>query len=336
VINRYPERPFRQAATRALQNADQAANSGSVRRPHVRLRFTLQVQSIQATHRRTLIAGGSAMAYQALATGPVSFLDPNSSQQQIPLSTIYFDSDGPHTTWPKYQPSSADTKKLVDDLLATLYAQGLLVPGTQTAPTPSLTITAAQAGTTGNVIQVNISNVAAAANTMTVAVSATEVYPGLTTDTIAAALGTSASAANGLIYLQSNNNQPPGAFAGKISAAPDLNCAVPEAADSTKTAFVVAATDSADPTDAINIAVNVAPDPSPAATFTLTASWMKSQDNVTLAMLTTAATNPFSLLVNFSGPADGPLPAPGIITLQGGSNAASSPAVPASVNVLSS
>lgn len=276
------------------------------------------------------------MAYQALGTGPVSFLDANSKQQEIPLSTLYFDSNGPHTTWPSYATSPAPTQKLIDALLQQLSAQGLLTPGTQVTPTPALTITATEPGTTGNVIQVTISNVSATANTMTVAVSATEVYPGLTTATIGDALGTSAAAANGLVYLQSNNGQPPAAFTGNISAPPDLNCAVPEAADSTKTAFVLAAADSADSADAVNISINVAPDPTPATTFTLTASWKKTQNDVTLPMLTTAATNPFGLLVNFTGPTDGPLPAPGTVTLQGGANASSSPAVPASVNLLSS
>jgi hypothetical protein len=59
---------------------------------------------------------------------------------------------------------------------------------------------------------VTISNVSAAAGTMTMLVSATEVYPGLTPANIAAALGTSASTANGLVYLQSNNDQAPAAF----------------------------------------------------------------------------------------------------------------------------
>jgi len=276
------------------------------------------------------------MAYQALATGPISFLDDNSNQQEIPLSSIYFDADGPHTTWPSYGSGTASTQKLIDAILQQLSVQGLLVPGSQSTPTPVLTVTATQPGTTGNVIQVTISNVSTIANTMTVAVSATEVHPGLTTATIGDALGTSAATANGLVYLQSNNNQAPAAFTGNISGAPDLNCAIPEAADSTKTAFVVAAADSSDADDAVNISINVAPDPSPAITFALTAGWKKSQDNVTLPMLTTPATNPFGLLVAFTGAADGPPPAAGTVTLQGGANATSSPAVRASVNVLSS
>jgi hypothetical protein len=276
------------------------------------------------------------MAYQAIATSPISFLDPNSNQQEIPLSAIYFDANGPNaSSWPNYSTSSSDTQKLIKALLQELVVQGFLTPGTQTIPTPALTITATEPGIIGNVIQVTISDVSATANTMTVAVSATEVHPALDTTTLGDALGTSAATASGLVYLESNNNQAPGAFTGNISAAPDLNCVIPEAADSTKTAFTVAAADTADAADAVNIGIAVAPDAAP-NTFTLTASWKKSQTNVTLAMLTAPATNPFGLLVTFTGPAGGPLPAPGTVTLQGGSGASSSPAAPASASVLSS
>jgi len=271
------------------------------------------------------------MAYQALATGPISFLDTNSNQQEIPLSAIYFDSNGPNAkSWPNYSADSA----LIQALLQQLAAQGLLKPGTKTTPTPALTVAATEAGATGNAIQVTISNVSSSAGTMTMLVSATEVYPGLTTANIAAALGTSAPTANGLVYLQSNNDQAPAAFSG--TPKPDLTWAIPQAANSSDTAFTLAAVDSTHSADAANIDITVSPDPSPATTFTLTAAWKKSQDNLTLAMLTTASTNPFSMLVNFTGPANGPLPAPGTVTLQGGAGATSTPAVAANANVFSS
>lgn len=275
------------------------------------------------------------MAYQALATGPVTFLDSNSNQREVPLSAIYFDANGPNASAWLNLGSNSSNAALVNALLAQLVAQGLLKPGTQTTPTPSLTITAAEAGGAGNAIQVTISNVSASAGTMTMTASATEVYPGLTTATIAAALGTSAATASGLVYLASNNDQPPAEFTG-TTAAPALTCAVPEEGNPANTAFTLAATNSADATDAANISVNIVPDPAPATTFTLTASWKKTQSGVTLAMLTTAATNPFALLVTFSGPAGGPLPAAGTITLQGGAGSTSTPAIAASANVLSS
>lgn len=272
------------------------------------------------------------MAYKALATGPVSFLDGNSNQQEIPLSAISFGPNGPDaSSWSNYAANSA----LIQQLLQQLVNQGLLTPNKQVAPSSALSITAAEAGTTGNVIQVTISNVSASAGTMTVAVSATEVYPGLTTATIGNALGTSAATANGLVYLQLNNDQPPENYSQNTSVAPDFTYAVPEAADATKTAFTLAAVDSADAADAANISVSVVPDPAPGTTFTLTASWTKTQNNVTLAMLTGAA-NPFALLVKFTVPPGGSgLPAPGTVTLQGGATASSIPAAPVSATLLS-
>ena len=149
------------------------------------------------------------MAYKALATGPVSFLDANSNQQEIPLSAISFGPNGPDaSSWSNYPANSG----LIQQLLQQLVKAGPAHSRTQVAPSAALSITATEAGTTGNVIQVTISNVSTSADTMTVAVSATEVYPGLTTATIGDALGTSAATANGLVYLQSNNNQPPAEF----------------------------------------------------------------------------------------------------------------------------
>jgi hypothetical protein len=272
------------------------------------------------------------MAYQALATGPISFLDANSNQQEIPLSAISFGPNGPDaSSWPNYPANSG----LIKQLLQQLVSQGLLTPSIPPPGSLALSITAAKPGAAGNVTQVTISNVSTTANTMTVAVSATEVYPGLTTATLGAALGTTVATANGIVYLQTNNNQPPAAFTGNIGGA-DLNCAVPEAADASKTAFILAATDAADAADAANISVTVAPDPSPATTFSLTATWNKSQNDVTLAMLTAAATNPFGLLVTFTAPPGGPLPGPGTVTLRGGANASSSSAATASATILSS
>ena len=276
------------------------------------------------------------MPYQALATGPIAFLDANSAQQEIPLSAIYFDSNGPNaSSWPNYGANAGANEPLIKALLKQLAAQGVLTQGAQTTPTPALTVTATETGAAGNFIQGTISNVSATAGTMTMLVSAAEIYPGLTTATLGDAIGTSAATATGLVYLQTNDNEPPAAVNNQALGA-GLTCTLPQAADATKTAFVLAATDAADAADAANIAITVAPDPLPATTFTLTAAWKKSVNDVTLAMLTTAATNPFGLLVTFTGPAGGPLPGPGTVTLQGGAAATSSPAVAASASVLSS
>jgi hypothetical protein len=275
------------------------------------------------------------MAYKALSTGPVSFLDANSNQQQIPLSAISFGPNGPDaSSWSNYAPNSL----LINQLLQQLVAQGLLTPGTQSAPSAALSITANEAGTTGNVIQVTISNVNTSAGTMTVTVSATEVYPGLTPATLADTLGTSPGTANGLVYLQSANPQQPGLYSQNTSVGPDYTYPVPDAPPATGTAFTLAAVDTGGTADAANISVSVVPDPNPATTFTVTASWTKSVNNLTPAMLTPAAPSPppFGLLVTFTAPAGGALPAPGTVTLQGGATASSTPAAFAAATFLSS
>ena len=266
------------------------------------------------------------MPYQALATGPISFLDANASQQEIPLSAIYFDADGPNaSSWPNYSKNTA----LIKALLAQLAAQGLLTPGTQTAPTPALSITATQNGPIGNDIQVTFSNVTA--TTMSVQVVATQVYPGLTTTTIETVLGTTAASAPGLVYVQSNNDQPPATVWPAVPIGASL--AVAQAANSADTAFVLAPANAA---EEANITISVVPDPLPATTFSVTAIWQSSANGLTPAALINGATNPFALFVSFTGPADGPLPAPGTVALQGGAAATSSPAVPATATVLSS
>jgi len=156
----------------------------------------------------------------------------------------------------------------------------------------------------------------------------------LTTATLANALGTSVATANGLVYLQSPDPQQPGLYSQNTSVGPDFTYAVPEAPPAIGTAFTLAAVDSGGSADAANISVSVVPDPAPATTFTLTASWTKSVNNLTLATLT-AAPPPFGLLVTFA-PGGGALPAPGTVTLQGGATASSTPAAPATATILSS
>lgn len=265
--------------------------------------------------------------YQTLGAGPVSFVDSNQNQQEIPLRAISFGPNGiDGSQWPLYSANQA----LVDALLKQMVAQGLLVQGAASAPIESMMITAADTGPNGNMISIMFSNPSQAAGTVTVAVNATETYPGLTLATIGTVLGTTA-AAKGLLYLEANNNKQPIAFTGPVSGAPKYDVVVPDAASDPNGSFTLAATD-----QTYTISVNVAPDPSPATTFTLTVTGSKSQSGLTIAALESAGTNPFSHLVTFSGPAGAPLPAAGTVTLQGGAAATSTPAKAASIEVFSS
>jgi len=272
--------------------------------------------------------------YQALGTGPISFVDANQKQQEIPLSAITFGPNGVDASaWPSYTANQT----VIDGLLKQMVAQGLLSAGTQNAAIPSLSITAAEPGKTGNATTVTFANPSKSAGTVDVTVTANEVYPGLTLANIGDALGTSAANANGLVYLEHNNNKPPKSFSGNISGGPNFDCLVPEVGGDPAGAFTLkAAASGLSDTDAEAIKITATPDPSPATTFTLQASWIKTVAGVTLATLENNATNPFAILVSFSGVPGGPLPAAGTVSLVGGAAASSSPAVAAKATVFSS
>jgi len=256
--------------------------------------------------------------YQALGTGPVSFLDSNQNQQEIPLNSIIFGSNGADASaWPSY----AANKAVVDALLKQMVQQGLLAQGTPT-PQLSLTVTAAGSLAAGNSIVVTFSNPSVAAGTMTVTVSSTEIYAGLTPATVAGMLGASPPG-NTLVSFVSQaagDPMPLNGFTGPFSA-PGYQCEVLETSSPPVTAFTLAATDTSYVMDA-TIAWDPPSSP-PSQTFTLTITGTKTKTGVILANLAVATTNPFALLVTFSVPAGGPLPAPSVVTLQSSAPSAS-------------
>ena len=263
-------------------------------------------------------------SYQALGTGPVSFVDGNQNQQEIPLSAISFGASGPDASaWPLY----AANKDVIKALLAQMVLEGLLAPGTQASPPLALTATAAQAGANGNSIAVTFSDPSQKDGTVTVEVAATEVYPGLTTGNVGAAVGTSAATATGLVFLSAaGTGNMPVATTGKIVGTATLD--IPDAA--AKASFTLGGT-SADFT--VNVTVSL--DPS-GTTFTLTVTGNGKATGLKLTDLETAASNPFAFLVTFSGASGGPLPAASTITLQGGEPAVSTTATTATAKAYSS
>jgi hypothetical protein len=268
--------------------------------------------------------------YSATGTSPVSFLDSNQNQVEIPLNEVFFTPNGVDgSSWPLFSANSA----VVPALLGQLAAQGALSASTAPASAPSQTATAVQAGPMGNSITITFASPSPVAGTLTITVAAKEVYEGLTPGTLSAALGTSAATAEGLVFL----SDPPGTggmpenFSGPIGAGPTYDLGVPDASDPTKMAFTVAATNQTD--DAGAQAIHIAVVPDSATTFTLTATWTKTVSDVTLVSL--ATTNPYAYLVAFSGPS-GPLPAAGSISLKGGKAASGpNPATAASASLLS-
>ena len=272
--------------------------------------------------------------YQAAGAGPLAFLNAKNNQYnqiEVPLNFVFFTGNGVDaSSWPDY----ATYQGQVDPLLAMLTSQGYLAASPAALSGAALTgagltATATLSGAAGNGITVQIANPSAANGTADITVTLKEVYDNVTPATLATVLGTTAAQAAGLVY---DATTPPGSesmpdnFTGPIGAG--MNVAVPEPG-SAGTAFTLGATLSADTADAEQIQINVVPASGVTPTsFTLTVSWTKAQTGVSLAALTTPATNPFSYLVTFSGSA-GPVPAASTVTLGGGGTSG-----PASVSLL--
>ena len=262
------------------------------------------------------------MAYfQALGTGPISFVDANQSQQELPLTSVFFSPNGVDASAaPLFGDNAAATPTnaaILTALLPRLVSQGFLAAGTQAVTPAAMTATAVQAGAMGNSITVQFASPSASAGTVAVTVTATEVYEGLTmtAGALGTALGETQATATGLVYLltESTDGQIP--EPGSVGLNTSSQFPVQEAADNTRTAFTLVPTTVA--ADASLLGVTIAPDASnPLTAFTLTVSWTKTA-TVSLASLLTNSTNPFAYLVAFSG-TSGPLPVAGKVTLQGG------------------
>jgi hypothetical protein len=273
--------------------------------------------------------------YQALGTGPISFVDANFSQQELPLSAIFSSPNGwDVSSSPVYTTAN---QPIIDALIKQLAAQGFLKAADDSLDSssslPHVTISAAQKGAPGNSITLAFSNVNLSKGTFDVTATATETFPNLkpsgsatgTDPTVVTALGNSAATATGLVFATDGSGLMPASYSGPPGAVSDT--ATPTAG----TAFTLAATNSADAADAALINVNVAPG---TTTFTVTVSWTKTATAQSFATLL-AATTPLSYLVTFSG-SSGPLPS-GSVTLSGGQNASgANPAVAASANIYAS
>ena len=266
--------------------------------------------------------------YQALGTGPVSFLDGHSNQIEIPLSEVFFTPNGVDASaWPLL---SSANQTFVAALLEQMISQGVIKASALPAAAPSMTVTAAQAGAMGDSITVEFTSPSPTAGTVTVTVATKQVYKGLTPATLGTVLGTSAGTASGLVYLSSDDTkvEMPEQSSGPVGATFALD--VPQAADNTQTAFTLTAASQDPAADAATIQILIEPDTSavPPTEFTLTVSWTKSAAAITLGSL--ASVNPFKYLVSFSGQS-GPLPVASKVALQGGT-----PAKAASATLLAS
>lgn len=97
------------------------------------------------------------MSTQVLGRGPVGFTNSNGNQVFIPLSDLYFDTDGKikPDSWPAYP----DDEQTVNGLLNELVEGGFLIAGTEAPIKPAMLIEAAISGAIGNHIQIDFGNI---------------------------------------------------------------------------------------------------------------------------------------------------------------------------------
>jgi len=266
------------------------------------------------------------MAYcQAQGTSPVTFVDANQSQQQLPLSEIYFTPGGVDASMaPLYSGNSTASptnKAILDVLLSRLVSEGYLAPGTSSL---SMTIAAVQAGALQYAISVSFAN-PTDTGAVDVTVSATQTVTGVTPGGLTAILGSTASASTSLAWVSGTENAKMPANVSQKAIGASLAV---EAADNSETAFTLETT--LPGSDAQLVEATLAQDVS-GTTYTVTLSWTKTATAITMASL--LSQNPFSYLVTVSG-VSGPPPASGTVELTGGAAASgASPAVPASANL---
>jgi hypothetical protein len=261
----------------------------------------------------------------ALGGSPVAFTDDSGNQREIPLTQLYFDSDGINAShWPPYY----SYKPIVDPWLAWLVAQGMLVPGDQPAGKPALVIAAREAGAAGNALSVTFAsptpNADPKASTVDVTVVARQNWSLLTAASLDSVLGAAPGTGTqpGLVFLTE-----PAPEAGTIpvegtvkAAGNPAKFAIPK--DGGGTAFTLEAlfNSDADAADAALLTVSVANVNATRSAFSLIVGWTKSQKAVSLDDLSNK--NPFGFLMSFAAPDGGLIGPPnaGTIALQGGAD----------------
>lgn len=256
----------------------------------------------------------------ATAMGPLEFTD-QGQQFVIPLSALYFDAG---VTLKTSSPLYAKHKQALDGWLAYLQSNGLVTPAPVAPPAPAMVITAADKGSAGNDIVISFSNVHEDPNTHDTVFDATlthtDTYPGLTPDTVGDVIGTSKGTGTrkGLVFVSSGGKPTqPANGSYPLSGGP------PAAGDISDghggKAFSVTTRSSDAESANTTVEVTAADDPSSPDTFTLTASWSKQATGIQVTDLETE----FASEITVAAPDGGQLapPAPGTVSLRGGSDA---------------
>jgi hypothetical protein len=271
----------------------------------------------------------------ALASAPVAFSS-GGKYYQVPLAHIYFDRNGmlKADRWPTFSEHSG----LLEPLLAQLRGSGVLTSGPAAPSQPAFTATAKTAGASGVAITITVTNVTAnaatpAASTADVTVTETDTYTGLRPATLVETIGGAPDDGRrpGLVFVSSAAAPSlPGAGTYPMTAAAagdPAQAEIPRDGDTTA-AFTLRTR--AGGSDAPLVTIEIDDVDSAAGTFTLVATWTKTQAGVAISGLDAA----FDYIIDVTAPPDGFLaPAPGVTTLAGGVDALAVSAVPVSATV---
>ena len=269
--------------------------------------------------------------------GPLEFTNAKGQQISIPLSALYFDPSGTlqvDSVW-----ATASGLKGGSGLLAYVQSEGLITPAPAPSPFPAMIIKAADPGTGGNNITVQITDVSPAADptqtTFTIVVTEVDTYTGLTAASIERTIGSSkiqgsslvsvtTGSMPGLVQVESGSVDING-IPDSLSDTLDGNPATLDVDGDGSPAIVFTLLAKKTGADGALTQVQILPDTtspptSGATTFTLTATWTKTVTGVNLTNLQTLAQNELGYEITVSLPASGAysVPAAATSTLSGG------------------
>lgn len=268
-------------------------------------------------------------AYTSSIQWSIEFMNTGTGKQvQLPLGAIYFDGTTIKAEGDVYNANKA----VVDSWIVYLAKAGLLTADTDPPVKPAMRITAKDAGSNGNLIQVTVEKVVpdltTPANTkFDMIVTEIDIYKGLKPNTIQTVIGDAAGKGSqpGLVFVPGPlpTDLPKEITDAPLAGAPaTLALAKNTGAGN---AFSVQAKGSG--TDGAFTSVTISDVSAAAGTFTLSVKWTKPAPGIKVADLAGAFAYELTVSASDSGVL-GP-PTAGTFTLTGGSDGVTLPAVQA-------
>lgn len=274
---------------------------------------------------------------QVTGNGPLEFTNANGRQISIPLSALYFDSSGTlqvDSNW-----ATASGLKPGTGLLGYAQSEGLITPAPAPPPFAAMIIKAADQGTGGNNIQIAISDISPATDptqtTFSITVTETDVYQGLSVGTIESTLGSSTVSGSslvpvktgtspGLVQVESGSVDTsgfPNSINGSLTGDPGELAVDGEGSPAVVFTLLAKKAGPDGATTQVDISPdNGSPPSSSNPTFTLTATWSKMVNDVTLGTLASTIQSELGYEITASLPGSGAysVPAAAQSTLGGG------------------